>query len=101
MTTDPRKLAMIEGDLGSGNAHRKDSIGYMLVRWQPYFSWRPVYLGNRLSQAGKADKLGWVWLEWVERRHARAYEGHSVRSFWLYRRRGESVAGVGGNAYSD
>lgn len=69
--------------------------------WQSWFAWRPVYIGNVLSRDGRAGKLGTVWLEWVERRRAGAYEGGSVTSYWLYRRPGERLAGVAGERWSD
>ena len=68
--------------------------------WGRFFAWRPVYIGNRLSKDGRAGKLSTVWLEWVERRRAGAWEGEHVWSYWVYRMPGTRISGTGGEEWS-
>lgn len=48
--------------------------------WRPYFAWRPIAVGDKLNGGTEM-----CWLEWLERKEARAFEGAHVWSKWTYR----------------
>jgi hypothetical protein len=48
--------------------------------WRAYFAWRPIEVGDKLNGGTQ-----WVWLEWLERKEAGAWEGAHVWSKWTYR----------------
>ena len=59
--------------------------------WHKWFALVPVFVGNQISDEGGY----WVWLEEVERRQSRAFEGRFM-SAYVYRRPGMKLGKIAG-----